>query len=206
MEEVLNDLQSWLESLPIVEVTYYAIFDNTTGQVTGIYPDHAAKDIEHKVLIDREIAESVFEGKTTLQSYVIDLTTANLEFVELRSLTKIDDVLHRIIDIKWSATPDNDVFLTYNRQNKTLTFELSIKYNGTKVVEDVATKKIHWSGSTEMLFLITTYNDPNGLYYTAEISIESLIENKKILTNIDLPEDFSVYTRRIFKNYVIEKI
>ena len=105
-----------------------------------------------------------------------------------------------------SATPDNDVFLTYDKLNKTLTFELSIKYNGTKVVEDVATKKIHWSGSTEMLFLITTYNDPNGLYYTAEISIESLIENKKILTNIDLPEDFSVYTRRIFKNYVIEKI
>ena len=206
MEEVLNDLQSWLESLPTVEVTYYAIFDNTTGQVTGIYPDHAAKDIEHKVLIDREIAESVFEGKTTLQSYIIDLTTANLEFVELKSLTKIDDVLHRIIDIKWSETPDNDVFLTYDKLNKTLTFELSIKYNGTKIVEDITTKKIHWSGSTEMLFLITTYNDPNGLYYTAEISIESLIENKRILTDINLPEDFSVYTRRIFKNYVIEKI
>lgn len=206
MEEALRDLQSWLESLPKIEVTYYAIFDNITGQVTGIYPDHAAGDIEHKVLIDREIAESVFEGKTTLQSYVIDLTNDNLEFVELKSLTKIDDVLHRIIDIKWSATPDNDVFLTYDRLNKTLTFELSNKYNGTKIVENVSIKKVHWSGSTEMLFLITTYNDPNGLFYTTSISIDSLIENKKILTDIDLPADFSVYTRRIFKNYVIEEV
>jgi hypothetical protein len=206
MEEALNDLQSWLDSLPVAEVTYYAIFDSKTGQVTGIYPDHAAKDIEHKVLIDREIAESVFEGRTTSHSYIVDLTTANLEFIEVQTLNKIDDVLHRIVNKKWSTVSDNDVFLTYNRQHKTLTFELSIKYNGTRAVENIAPKRVHWSGSTEMLFLLTTYNDPNGLFYTAAVTIDSLIENKKILTNIELPADFSVYTRRLFKNYVIEEI
>jgi hypothetical protein len=206
MEEALNDLQSWLESLPSVEVSYYAIFDSKTGQVTGIYPDYAAKDIEHKVLIDKEIAESVFEGRTTSHSFVVDLTTSNLEFVEVQTLNKIDDVLHRIVDKKWSAVSDNDVFLSYDRQNKTLTFELSIKYNGTRMVDNVAPKRVHWSGSTEMLFLITTYNDPNGLFYTASVTIDSLIENKKVLENIELPTDFSVYTRRIFKNYVIEEL
>lgn len=206
MEAALNNLQLWLASLPIVEVTYYAIFDSKTGQVTGIYPDHAAADIEHKVLIDREIAESVIEGRTTLNSYVVDLTTVNLEFIEVQTLTRIDDVLHRIVDKKWSLTLDTDVFLTYDRQNKTLTFELSIKYNGTRAVDNVTSKRVHWSGSTEMLFLITTYNDPNGLFYTAAVTIESLIENKKVLTNIELPADFSVYTRRIFKNYVIEEV
>ena len=206
MEEALNDLQSWLESLPVIEIIYYAIFDSKTGQVTGIYPEHAAKDIEHKILIDREIAESVIEGKTTLNSYVVDLTTADLEFIEIQTLTKIDDVLHRIVDKKWSLVLDNDIFLTYDRKNKTLTFELSIKYNGTKAVDNTASKRVHWSGSTEMLFLITTYNDPNGLFYTATVTIDSLIENKKILTDVDLPVDFSVYTRRLFKNYVIEEI
>jgi hypothetical protein len=206
MEEALTDLQSWLESLPAVEVSYYAIFDSKTGQVTGIYPEYAARDIENKILIDKEIAESVFDGRTTSHSYIVDLTTASLEFIEVQTLTKIDDVLHRIVDKKWSTVVDNDVFLTYDRANKTLTFELSIKYNGTRAVKNVTSKRVHWNGSTEMLFLITSYNDPNGLFYTASATIDSLIENKKVLFDVELPVHFSVYTRRIFKNYVIEEL
>jgi hypothetical protein len=34
--------------------------------------------------------------------------------------------------------------------------------------------------------------------------IEDLIGKTKIVKNLNLPDDFSVYTRRIFKNYVID--
>ena len=58
MEEALTDLQSWLESLPAVEVSYYAIFDSKTGQVTGIYPEYAARDIENKIKGDFSYSSS----------------------------------------------------------------------------------------------------------------------------------------------------
>jgi hypothetical protein len=205
MEEALKDFQEWLLSLPIPEIQYYAVFDNT-GAVTGIYTAHSAKEFDNKIAIDREIAESVIEGKATLQSYIVDLTSANLEFVEIRALTKIDDVLHRVIKKQWSNEVDNDIFLTYNRKDRCLIIELSSKYNGSKVVDNVASKKIHWDGNTEMSFLLTHYNDPNWLVSIVSVTIDELINNKKIISNIDLPIEFSIFTRRLFKNYVVEEL
>jgi len=205
MEAELKDFQEWMQSLPALEVQYYAVFDNS-GEVTGIYTAHSAKEFDNKIAIDKEIAESVFEGKTTLRSYVVDLTSANLEFVEIRSLIKIDDVLHRVIKKQWSEEVDNDVFLTYNRKDRCLIIELSSKYNGSKIINNVELKKIHWAGNTEMSFLLTHYNDPNWLVCTVSVTIDELISNKKIISNIDLPIEFSVYTRRLFKNYIVEEL
>jgi hypothetical protein len=160
----------------------------------------------NKISIDREIAESVFEGKTTLNSYVVDLTSANLEFIEIQMLTKIDDVLHRVIDKRWTDVIDNDVFLTYNKTVNCLTIELAKKYNGTREVAGVQSKKVHWTGSTEMLFLLTNYNDPNYLIRSISITLDQLVDQKKIIADLVLPDKFSVYTRRLFKNYIIEEL
>ena len=206
MEAALKDFEEWAATLTPVETTYYAIFDNTSGKVTAIYPNHAAVDIKNKILIDREIAESVFEGKTTLDSYIVDLTSANLEFVEIQTLTKIDDVLHRVIDKQWTDVIDNDVFLTYDKSLNCLTIELAKKYNGTREVDGVQSKKVHWTGSTEMLFLLTNYNDPNYLIHSISVTLEQLVNQKKVINDLVLPDKFSVYTRRLFKNYIIEEL
>lgn len=205
MEAALKDFQQWMASLPVPEMQYYAVFDNS-GAVTGIYTARSAEKFENKIAIDREIMESVREGKTTLQSYVVDLTSANLELVKIQSLAKIDDVLHRVVDRQWTTEVDNDVFLTYNRKDKCLILELSSKYNGSKLVENVRPKKVHWSGTTELSFLLSHYNDPNWLVDIVSVNLDELINNQKIISNIELPVDFSVYTRRLFKNYVVEEI
>jgi hypothetical protein len=206
MEDTLKDFDTWIETLPPITVEYYVIFDPTTGKITGIYPDHAATEIKNKILIDTDIAESVFEGKITLNSYMIDLTSDNLEFIEIQTLNKIDDVLHRVVDKQWTNKIDNDVFLTYDRTQSIFIVELAKKYNGTRIVEDVQSKKVHWTGSTEMLFLLTAYNDPNYLNYSISVTLDELIEKKKVIDNIVLPKKFSVYTRRLFKNYIIEEL
>ena len=54
-----------------------------------------------------------------------------------------------------------------------------------------------------MSFLITDYNDPNILYKMVSLTVSDLVEKKKIFKDIELPDRFSVYTRRIFKNYVL---
>jgi hypothetical protein len=54
-----------------------------------------------------------------------------------------------------------------------------------------------------MNFLITDYNDPNVLYEMISVKINELIGKSKTFENIDY-DKFSVYTRRLFKNCVIE--
>lgn len=195
MEAAIKDFEEWMKTLVIDEVRYYAVFDPSTGKISGIYPDHSTPNISNKIEIDQEIAQSVLEGITTLDSYMVDVDSGHIEIIELKSLTKIDDVLHRIIDEKWSSGTDADVLLIFNSKNKKITFELSEKF--------YATRKIYWNGNTEMCFLFTEYNDPNGLYEIVSLTIDQLFDKRSIELELDLPEEFSVYTRRIFKNYII---
>ena len=46
------------------------------------------------------------------------------------------------------------------------------------------------------------YNDPNLTLETVSVKINELVGKSKIIENISY-ENFSVYTRRLFKNYVI---
>ena len=55
-----------------------------------------------------------------------------------------------------------------------------------------------------MTFLITDYNDPNYVYQTIKIKIDDLINNFKEFTIVDVPNRFSVYTKRLFPNYVMD--
>lgn len=206
MEAALNDFESWIATMQPTTVEYYAIFDPTNGKITGIYPDHAAKDIVNKLLIDADIAESVFEGKTTLHSYVVDLTSASVEFVEIQSLTTIDDILYSIPHKKYFDETNNDIFVTYDKIKSIITIELAKKHNGTRELPGILAKKLHWVDTTKMTFFLTEYNNPNYLYYSIELVLEELVEKKKVIDNIVLPKKFSVYTRRLFKNYIVEEI
>jgi broad-specificity NMP kinase len=195
MEAAIKDFIEWMQSLPVQEIKYYAVFDPSTGAVSGIYPDHSCPDTPSKIEVDDEIAQSVLEGKTQLSSYVVDIDDNSLEIVENKSLTKIDDVLHRIIERQWSNIENPDISIVVNKANSKLRIQLSKKF--------YQSRKIYWDGSTEMLFLITDYNDPNGLHDTISITINELFDRETAEFEIDFPAEFSVYTRRIFKNYLM---
>jgi hypothetical protein len=124
--------------------------------------------------------------------------------LRLKTLIKLDDVLHRIVSTEYSAVTKPDVYLTYTKRTKTLKIQLSQELGGTKKSKTEGTRRnFVWDGSTEMNFLITAYNDPNILYKTHVITINDLIGKTVTVKNIDVGQ-FSVYTRRLFKNYVIE--
>ena len=149
----------------------------------------------NKVPIDEEFANLVFEGRETLLSFKVDLTTKQLiklsKFVT-HSLTRIDDVLHRIIDEQWSSFSNPDVTVTYDETTNELSFSINSKY-----------KKLIWEGDTEMIFLITDYNDPNVLFEMISVLVGDITDNDKVFT-IALPKKFSIYTRRIFDQYVFK--
>lgn len=190
MEEVI-DFDKWYQSHKI-EIEYWAVYDPETGKVKGIYPNQSADNFEHKIKIDQETGEAIGDGRVSLANCYIDFESDTLEIIEIKSLIKIDDVLHRIVDSYWTDSKDPDLTVTVKGDN--LIFSLSDKVKSKK--------RIHYNGDTIMDFYITEYNDPNILFEKFSIQLNQLIEEEKSF-QIKLPQKFSVYTRRIFKKYIL---
>lgn len=207
MEEVI-DFDKWLANYTPPQINFVATFDPLTGSVIGVGPDYAFSNEKHMIPLDKEIAEQIMLGKINLGSCFVDLNSGIFEIAEVKTAFKIDDVLHRIISKEWSEIEKPDIYITYNASKKTLKFELSEELSGTKKLDKkfqpVTPRKIIWDGETVMNFLITEYNDPNVLYSMLSLKISDLIGNSKTIRNLELPLKFSVYTRRVFKNYIIE--
>jgi hypothetical protein len=202
MEKILDFDQWYLNWKPPV-IEYVAVFDSQTGAVLSVGPSHAFVNEKYKVPIDQETAESIISAEIKIDSCVIDINSNKLEVAEIKSVFKLDNVLHRIISIEYTDQKNSDIYLTYNSKNKSLKIELSTEFGGTKVpVVPVKKRRFVWDGDTEMNFFITDYNDPNVLFEIISVRIKDLVGKAKTFKNIEYKK-FSVYTRRLFKNYVI---
>jgi len=101
-------------------------------------------------------------------------------------------VLHRVVDKKWSKISKPDVSIEYNKVDALLTFKIN-----------PLLKTIEWQGDRDMVFLITEYNDPNVLQEMISFNVNELVKYPQRI-NINLPNKFSIYTRRLFDNYTFE--
>jgi hypothetical protein len=202
--ETIEDFEKWIAEYRPPPTVYVAVFDPITGKVVSIGPDFAFSNEVNKVMVDSHLAESIINAEIQIENCMIDISSGNLEIAELKTLVKLDDVLHRIISTEYSVVTTPDVYLTYTKRTKTLKIQLSQELGGTNKSNTEGTRRnFVWDGSTEMNFLITAYNDPNILYQTHAITINDLVGKTVTVKNIDF-DHFSVYTRRLFKNYVIE--
>lgn len=203
MEEII-DFDEWLANYKPQKITYVAVFDSTTYAVKSVGPSHAFENEKYKISLDANTAEAIINGEIKISSCIVDIESNSIEIAEIKNVFKIDDVLHRIISKKYSTIEKNDIYLTYNSKKKTLKIELSSEFGGTKKVKGSTNlRKIIWDGDTEMNFLITDYNDPNLFFEMFSVKINELVGKSMVFENIDY-DNFSVYTRRIFKNYVID--
>jgi hypothetical protein len=202
--ETIEDFDKWLKEYKPPVTQYVAVFDPITNQVISVGPDHAFADQKHVVQISQEIAESIITAEIQIHNCRIDVESGQLAIAEKKTLNKLDDMLHRIPDIKYLEESKSDIHLTYSSKNKYLKIQLSTEYGGTKKYKGSDGKrKFIWDGSTDMDFLITDYNDPNLIFQMVSVKISDLVEHNVTIKNIDYGR-FSVYTRRLFKNYVIE--
>ena len=194
MEELM-DFDEWYAMQSNKEIVYWAVYDKETGNVQGVYPNDAALGFDNKIKIDKELALDIQEGKISISNCVVDLESDQIEIVEIKSLVKIDDVLHRIVEKNFSEVVDPDISIV--KSNGSLIVSINEKYkNG---------KKTKWDGETVMDFFITDYNDPHIIYEIVSVKVSEL-DGQSFAVNIDCPEKFSIYTKRLFKNYVIEVI
>ena len=201
--ETIEDFDKWLAEYKPPETTYVAVFDPLTGKVQSVGPDYAFADQVNQVPIDRELAQSIISAEIQIEKCLIDINSGKLEIAEIKTLIKLDDVLHRIVSSEYTDVTHPDIFLTYTSKTKTLKIQLSQEFGGTKKYQtNPKPRNFVWDGNTVMDFLITGYNDPNEIYQMFSITINELIGKNKIIKNLNY-DTFSVYTRRLFNNYVI---
>ena len=206
MEEIV-DYNEFLKSIVIPEITYAAVYNPDTGEVMRVGPASAFVTDQYQVPLDSDTALQIIEGKIRITSCLINIYTREFEIAEIKTVYRIDDVLHRIPNVKWSDIDNPEIYLTYDKSKNELLFELSKEFGGTKVTSDkpiTVIRRTVWDGDTTMHFFITDYNDPNILHKTISLRISELIGGTKLEKDLDIPERFSVYTRRLFKKYVVE--
>jgi hypothetical protein len=207
MEEMI-DLDEFMASIVMPEIKYVAVFDPATGAVTSVGPSYAFPKEKFILDLDDETALSIIEGRTKIHSCFVDPTSNTLELSEVKTAVKMDDVLHRIVERQWSNIEKPDLYITY--KNNTLTFQLTEELYGTYILDaqfqPAKKRKVRWDGDTQLHFFVTEYNDPNILHKSIVITLSDIIEKSHTVEVLSLPDKFSVYTRRIFKNYVIEKL
>ena len=198
------DFDEWIKNFKIEPVKYFALFDPVNGSISGIYPNSALPDSKTLIEIDDETAGLIHEGKIQLQNCFVDLDSGKFEIAELKVLNKIDDLLHRIVEKQWASMDKEDVYVKYLSTSKSLRFELTDRLGGTKKSGSQSKRKLHWDGSTTMTFLVTEYNDPNIVYDIIRFKIDDIVGKSKTYKLNVTPGRFSLYTKRIFPNYIIE--
>lgn len=204
MEQTI-DFDEWFKNFKPPKPVYFAVYDPDTGAINSIFPNTGLPEIENIIELDDETAQLITEGKLILNNCFVDFESGQLEIAEIKTLNKIDDLLHRVIEKKWSKNQEEeDFFISYDTTKKKIKFELSSRYNGSRVCSSESKRKIRWDGSTVMTFLITDYNDPNYIYETIKIKINDLINQSKEFKLTNVPKKFSVYTKRLFPIYVME--
>jgi hypothetical protein len=186
------------------KIVYLAVYNPDTFRVTKVGPSYAFENEKHKVVIEEHIALSIIEGTTRLSSCFIDIDSQTLELVEKNHVVKIDDILHRISDKRWNKNKLFEIYLTYYTTDKSFKVQMTSLYSGTKKVNSKKTRRISWNGDTLMNFYITEYNDPHVPYRILSFTVNDLINKSVVIKDIELPKKFSVYTRRMFKDYILE--
>lgn len=203
MEKIM-DFDEWFANYKPEPVKYVAVFDPETGRVTSIGPSHAFENSQFKIDIDANVAQLIIDAEIKIHHCFVDTESGTLEITEVKNMFKIDDVLHRVISKEFFTGKKIDLCLSHNKQDNSITIELSEEFGGTRKSEvAVKNRGFVWEGDTELLFLVTEYNDPNLLLDTFSVTINELIGQSKIIESFN-HHNFSIYTRRLFKNYVIE--
>jgi hypothetical protein len=196
MEEKLDlaPFDEWIKTLEVPKETYFFEFD-LDGNIIALHPGPSVNHIKNKIQVDLDVALGIYERGETLRHYKVDVISGRVIKVNLSAITglnKIDDVLHRVVDKRWTNITKPDIAIEYNRADALLTFKIN-----------PLLKTIEWQGDQDMVFLITEYNDPNVLQEMISFNVNELVKYPQRFT-LALPEKFSIYTRRIFDKYTYE--
>jgi hypothetical protein len=186
------------------KIIYTAVYDPDTLIIKSVGPSTAFKNEKYKIVIDDDLAEGIISGSIKIHHCFADLHSRSIDIVEKHQVRKIDDILHRIIEKKWSSIIDPEIYVLCETKKNQIKIQMTTEYGGTKKSSISVKRRCSWSGDTVMDFYITEYNDPNILLGKFSTTVDELVSKTKTVGVANFPKKFSIYTRRIFKNYMVE--
>jgi hypothetical protein len=204
VEQIEVDFDEWIKNYKPVETKFWAVYNPKDGSIVGVYPEGTVAESTYKILIDTSIARLIQENHIRLSSCYVDPVQQEFVILYDKNIVKIDDVLHRIPTKQWSTPSEHDVYIEYYKKDAKLVIALTEKFYGTRPASYDFKTKLDQAQVSKISLIITEYNDPNILDRILNVNIEELVGKEKVFTEIKLPEKFSVYTRRLFKNYILE--
>ena len=192
--EKVTDLDTFIDNYIPQKPEYDAIY-NEQGMVISISPKGMSNNISNKIPIDDEIVEQIHAGNLHLHNCFVDMESGDLEITRQEYLKKIDDIFHRIPEKKFvGKSISQDIMVVFRKKTSKIKFSMS---------KTLKSKKIRWAGDTMLSFYITDYNDPHRIIEKIEMTIDDLYKSD-VSFDLAIENRFSVFTRRILKNYVIE--
>lgn len=190
-----------IDNLDIIP-EFLAAYDPNTMSILKIGQKFSLAEEKYTVNIDFDLAMKVISGEISVLKCYADLEKFLVKVSEEKSLTLIEDILHRIPQIEYSKYENHDIIVTV-KNNRTLKFELNSELGGTYLQSNIK-KIVSWNDTTKLNFLLTAYNDPHIIYKIIEFSLSELIGKYKIYEIDNLPDRFSIFTNRLFKGYAIK--
>jgi hypothetical protein len=192
--EKVTDFDSFIANYIPQKPEYEAIY-NEQGLVISISPKGMSDNISNKISIDDEIVEQIHAGNLHLHNCFVDMESGDLEIIRQEYLKKIDDIFHRIPEKKFvEKSISHDILVVFRKKSSKIKFSMS---------KTLKSKKIRWAGDTVLSFYVTDYNDPHRIIEKIEMTIDDLYKSD-VSFDLAIGNRFSVFTRRILKNYVIE--
>ena len=192
--EKVTDFDTFIANYIPLKPEYEAIY-NEQGLVTSISPKGMSDHTLNKIPIDDEIVEQIHAGNLHLHNCFVDMESGDLEIIRQEYLKKIDDIFHRIPEKKFvEKSMAHDILVVFRKKSSKIKFSMS---------KTLKSKKIRWAGDTVLRFYITGYNDPHRIIEKIETTIDDLYK-ADISFDLNVENRFSVFTRRILKNYIIE--
>ena len=181
------------------EVRYCLGFNPVRGKIIGLYPTTSNLKPKNTVEIPTEVADKLLEGILRPEELLVDPKTKNLIFADNSEQTD-STVIYRIPNAQFNSIEDPDLIISYKGTN--LTVELSARLGGTygKISENIA--KLQYPEGMIIRLLVTRYNNPNMIIEVLKIPIEKMY-NSVYNLDIVLPKKFSVFTRKIFQEYIL---
>lgn len=206
MEEII-DFDTIVNRQTTVNNKYWATFDDRTGKVLGIYPDDSLIPSNNKVEIDNSIVDDINEGEILLTNCVVDIVSREFRILSNQPITNSKNLLHKIIKKQWSAATEHDIYITYYTADDTLTIAMSERLGGTVPCSNpISGRQTNCIDDIRFTLAITNYNDPNIIHYLITVNLSELTNQTKIIKDIKPPPQFSMFTRKLFKNYILEII
>ena len=192
--EKVTDFDTFIANYIPQKPEYEAIY-NEQGMVISISPKGMSNNISNKIPIDDEIVEQIHAGNLHLHNCFVDMESGDLEITRQEYLKKIDDIFHRIPEKKFvGKSISQDIMVVFRKKTSKIKFSMS---------KTLKSKRIRWAGDTMLSFYITDYNDPHRIIEKIEMTIDDLYKSD-VSFDLAIENRFSVFTRRILKNYVIE--